>query len=242
MTVMSVTDVLAQANAAMVGPHHDVTGILAELLTGVVDVLSANAAAVLVTSNDSLEVLTATSHRAVDLELHQIQLSEGPCLDALHTGDSISEHGDAPILRRWPSTGQVILSAGYTAVEATPLRWHDQTFGALNVFWSSEEAFQERVDVRAMADALTLVLVSGTLEDEALAHSLSSALQNRGLVEQAKGALAHVLDIDTAEAFQSLTALARRDHLTLGRAAEHVMALARRGVLGDHLGPSGRQR
>ena len=64
MTTTSVTDVLTRANAAMVGPHPDVTGALAQLLAGVLDVLSADAAAVLVTSDDSLEVLAATSHRA----------------------------------------------------------------------------------------------------------------------------------------------------------------------------------
>ena len=78
MTTTSVTDVLTRANAAMVGPRDDVTGALAQLLAGVLDVLSADAAAVLVTSDDSLEVLTATSHRATDLEISQMQLREGP--------------------------------------------------------------------------------------------------------------------------------------------------------------------
>lgn len=241
MTTTTVTDVLAQANAAMVGPHHDVTGALAELLAGVVDVMTASAAAVLVASDDSLEVLTATSHRAVDLEIHQIQLREGPCLDALRHDESAIECGEAAILARWPVAGPVILAAGYSAVQATPLRWHDGTFGALNVFWADESDFEDRAaEARAMADALTLVLVSGNLGNEALAQSLHTALQRRGVVEQAKGALAHVLGIDTAEAFDALHDLARREDVSLGRAAERVMALARRGTLGDHLASADR--
>lgn len=237
MTTTSVTHVLSRANAAMVGPHRDVTGALAELLTGVVDVLSANAAAVLVTSSDVLEVLTATSHRAADLEIHQIQLSEGPCLDALRTGERVSAHGAATIRERWPLAGPVIVAAGYTGVEATPLRWHDETFGALNVFWADGvDVADLAAEARAMADALTLVLVSGNLGTEALAESLHAALQRRGVVEQAKGALAYVLGIDTFAAFDALTELARREDVTLGRAAERVMALARRGTLGDHVG------
>ena len=39
MTTTSVTDVLTRANAAMVGPREDVTGALAQLLAGVLDVL-----------------------------------------------------------------------------------------------------------------------------------------------------------------------------------------------------------
>lgn len=242
MTTTSVTDVLTRANAAMVGPHRDVTGALAQLLAGVLDVLSADAAAVLVTSDDSLEVLAATSHRATDLEIHQIQLREGPCLDALRTDRSAIEHGESAIVTRWPQAGPVILAAGYTAVQATPLRWHDDTFGALNVFWSDERDFAELApEARAMADALTCILVSGSLGSEALTQSLHTALQRRGVVEQAKGALAHVLGIDTVEAFDALNALARREDVTLGRAAERVMALARRGTLADHVGSAERQ-
>ena len=71
MTRTSVSDVLARANAAMVGPDLDVTGALARLLAGVTSSLPATAAAVLVDTDGSLEVLAATSHRALDLEMHQ---------------------------------------------------------------------------------------------------------------------------------------------------------------------------
>lgn len=236
MTTTSITDVLARANAAMVGPHGDVTGALAQLLTGVLDVMSADAAAVLVTLDDSLELLTATSHRAADLEISQIQLREGPCLDALRTDASAIEQGRAAILERWPLAGPVILSAGYSAVQATPLRWQDRAFGALNVFWTDQAHFEQlATEARALADALTLILVSGSLGTEALTQSLHAALQRRGVVEQAKGALAHVLGINTVDAFDALNAMARRENVTLGRAAERVMALARRGRLSDHL-------
>jgi hypothetical protein len=50
-----------------------------------------------------------------------------------------------------------------------------------------------------------------------------------------------VLGIDTVEAFDALNALARREDVTLGRAAERVMALARRGTLADHVGSAERQ-
>ena len=86
MTRLTVSEVLAGANAAIVGPDLDVTGALASLLTGVTGALPADAAAVLVTTEGSLEVLAATSHRVADLEVYQAQVDEGPCLDAMHTG------------------------------------------------------------------------------------------------------------------------------------------------------------
>jgi hypothetical protein len=240
MTTTSVTDVLAHANAAMVRPHPDVTGALAELLTGVTEVLSADAAAVLVTSDSSLEVLAATSHRTLDLEIYQSQVDEGPCIDSLRTGEGVSAHGEEALLRRWPLAGPVILSSGYAAVHATPLRWHDETFGALNVFWADESRFQERLaECRALGDALTLVLVCGRLGDDALVESLRIALHRRTVVEQAKGALAHVLRIAPGAGYDALTDFARREGTTLGDAAERVMLLARRGALGEHLEISG---
>jgi len=240
MTTTSVTDVLVQANAAMVGPHPDVTGAMAELLVGVTEVLSADAAAVLVTSDSALEVLASTSHRVHDLEIYQAQVHEGPCIESLRTGTGISAHGVDAIRSRWPVAGPVILSSGYTAVHATPLRWHDETFGALNVFWAEESDFEERLsDCRALGDALTLVLLCGRLEDGALLESLRAALHRRTVVEQAKGALAHVLGIDPGDSFEALTDFSRREEIPLGHAAELVMALARTGTLGEHLTTSG---
>ena len=77
----SVSDVLAGANAAMVGPDFDVTGALASMVAGVASALSARAAAILVEVDGDLEVLAATSHRTLDLEIHQAQ-----------TGRSVDEH------------------------------------------------------------------------------------------------------------------------------------------------------
>ena len=74
MSRMSVSQVLARANAAMVAADLDVTGALASLLAGAVEALPAGAAAVLVESDGALEVLAATSHRATDVEVYQVHL------------------------------------------------------------------------------------------------------------------------------------------------------------------------
>ena len=79
MKHLGVADVLARANAAMVGPDFDVTGALATLVVGVTSALSTRAAAVLVEVDRDLEVLAASSHRVLDLEIHQAQAQEGPC-------------------------------------------------------------------------------------------------------------------------------------------------------------------
>ena len=229
----TVSDVLATANAAMVAPDPDVTGALAVLLAGVVDSLPARAAAVLVEADGALELLAATNHRVADLEAYQSQVDDGPCLDALRTGTEVHAVGADELERRWRLTGPVIVAAGYRSVQAVPLRWQGKVFGALNVFRENEADFAGQLaECRALADAVTLVIVSSHLGEERIVGGLHAALEDRALVEQAKGALAHTLSVDMSGAFDALLDLAHGEGLSLGTAARQVMHRARTGTLG----------
>jgi hypothetical protein len=232
MTRTSVSEVLAGANAAMVGPDLDVTGALARLLAGVTASLPAAAAAVLVDSVDSLEVLAATSHRALDLEMYQAQVEEGPCVEAVHTGSEVHAVGAEAIGARWAQAGPAIVASGYRAVQALPLAWHGETFGALNVFREDPVGFEEQQsDCRALADAVTLLIVSAQVDHDHLAAGLRAALEDRAVVELAKGALAHSRSLHMAQAFDALVSLADEEEVTLGVAARRVMDRARSGTL-----------
>ena len=236
MRATSVTEVLARANATMVGRDLDVTGALAQLLAGVVEVLPADAAAILVTADDDLELLSATSHRAADLELHQAQVDEGPCLDAVRTGEQVCVVGADDLVRRWPRAGPAIVASGYLTVQATPLRWQGSVFGALNVLRRDAVGLEDHeAECRALADAVTMVVVSGLLCRTQLQESLRNALASRAVVEHAKGALAHALAVHGDDAFDALVDFAATEGMTLGIAAARVMELARTGALADHL-------
>lgn len=232
MKLTSVSDVLARANAAMVGPDLDVTGALARLVAGVTTALPAQAAAVLVDVDGRLEVLAATSHRALDLEMHQAQVDQGPCLDAIRVGEEVHEVGAEALVARWPLAGPFIVASGYRSVQALPLTWHGATFGALNVFRADPTGFAEQqAECRALADAVTLLIVSAHVEHDHLAVGLRTALAERAVVEQAKGALAHTRSLDMAAAFEALGAIADEEDVSLGVAARWVMDRARAGTL-----------
>jgi transcriptional regulator with GAF, ATPase, and Fis domain len=232
MTRTSVSEVLARANAAMVGPDLDVIGALARLLTGVTASLPAAAAAVLVDNDGSLEVLAATSHRALDLEMHQAQVDEGPCLDALRAGTEVHAVGADDLVARWPQVGPVIVGSGYRAVQAVPLAWHGECFGALNVFREEPEGFEDQQpDCRALADAVTLLIVSAHVDHDHLTAALRAALEDRTVIELAKGALAHTRSLGMPEAYDALVGLADEEEVTLGEASRRVMERARTGTL-----------
>ena len=235
MRPRTVSEVLAVAAAEVVSPDHDLTGSLAALLSGAVDVLPADAAAVLVRSpGGDLEVLASTSHRATDLEMYQVQVDEGPCVDALRGGSAVEALGPDAIVDRWPVAGPAVAASGYATVHATPLRWRGETFGALNVFRVAASALGQPgvAACRALADAATVLLVTnGRFEPDHLAQSLEEALEARAVVEQAKGALAHARGLDLAGAFDALLELAAQEDMGLGQVAQRVMARARAGTL-----------
>jgi hypothetical protein len=232
MTRLTVSEVLAGANAAIVGPDLDVTGALASLLTGVTGALPADAAAVLVTTEGSLEVLAATSHRVADLEVYQAQVDQGPCLDAMHTGQEVHGVGADELVARWPVAGPVIVRSGYQSVQAIPLTWRGETYGGLNVFRADARGFEDQqVECRALGDAVTMLIVNARLDGELLVSGLRAALADRAVVEQAKGALGYVRSLDMPAAFDALVAISREDGVPLGVAARQVMERARTGAL-----------
>jgi len=228
MKHLSVSDVLARATAAMVGPDFDVTGALASMVVEVSSALSARAAAVLVDVDGQLEVLAASSHRALDLEIHQAQAQEGPCLDTIRSGVEVHEVGAEAIRGRWPRVGPMIVASGYESVQALPMFWHGTAFGGLNLFRAEATGFEDQqAECRALADTVTLLIVSAHYQNDQLAAGLHSALEERAVVELAKGALAHAWELDMASAYDALTDLAHEQHVTLGVAARQVMADAR---------------
>lgn len=233
MSHLSIGDVLARANAALVDPDLDVTGAIASLLAGATEALGADAAAVLVESEGSLELLAATSHRVADLEIHQAQTDEGPCVDTIRVNADIDVVGTEAIEERWPLSGPVITRSGYSSVHATPLTWHGTAFGGLNLFRSQPVSLRDQSDeCRALADAITLAVVARFLTDGHVTEGLRAALAERAVVEQAKGALAHVRSLDMPAAYDELLALAEAQRAPLGVTARQVMQQAREGTLG----------
>ena len=235
MSPRTVSEVLAVVAAEVVSENHDVTGALAALLAGAVDALPADAAAVLVRSpSGDLEVLASTSHRAADLEMFQVQVDEGPCVDALRGGVSVDVVGHDALVARWSLAGPAVVGSGYAMVHATPLLWRGETFGALNVFRTDAADVGERgaAACRAFADAATVLLVTnGRFDPDRLTSSLDEALGARAVVEQAKGALAHARGLDMAHAFEALRGVAEEEGVGLGEAARRVMDRARTRTL-----------
>ncbi|RYJ06333.1 MAG: GAF domain-containing protein, partial [Actinomycetales bacterium] len=102
-----------------------------------------DAGVLLVQARNRIETAAATSGpvaRAHDL---QVELDEGPCLDALENRDTIYQIEDLTFDDRWPRWGAAVLELGYRSVVSVPLATAARRYGSLNVYASRPHAFDE---------------------------------------------------------------------------------------------------
>ena len=224
-TPITAAQAFADAVSALVG-EPDVTDVLSQLVTHCAEVLEADAVAILARdSAGELSLLSASSHRAVELELLQIQRATGPCIDVVASNEAVGVHGADRIRERWQHVGRAITDAGFDSVEAFPLRWRGRALGGLNVFRRGVPADAHGAELgQAFADIATLAVVhSLPVSTEQAAARLHEALSAREVVEQAKGVIAYVENVDMGTAYDLLVRRARLGGKTLTRAAEGVI-------------------
>jgi GAF domain-containing protein len=216
----------AAASAAMI-QGVDGASTVHVLLTDCLGLLGADSAGVLVRVDRGLDLLAATSHKSIELELYQVQVHDGPCVETIETGETISAVGAAELTGRWPAFGRAMSVAGLETVLASPMRWHERVFGGLNVFWgpSRTPTPDQRELAQAFADIATLALMqSPTADDpEAVIQRLRSALQGRVVIERAKGVLAQTDDLGMDEAFARLVQVSDETARPLSRVAQEIL-------------------
>lgn len=199
------------------------------------------AAAVLIIERDDAPCVTAaTTSQARMLGEYQLQRAEGPAVEAYRTGRYVRR----PDLRgpdpRWPWFGVAARAAGYAAVHALPLRPcagddtatpapadREATLGAITLFGRLPGALPPDVLAagRALAGAAGIGLAHRRRLDqvERLAGQLSTALDSRIVIEQAKGLLAERRHVAVGTAFEVLRAYARTHRTKLSEVAARVV-------------------
>jgi GAF domain-containing protein len=150
--------------------------------------LSASAAGVVLADpRGQLRVAAASSDEAGLIELFQIQNDQGPCLECFRTGQPITVTGLAGPGQRWPRFAAAANRAGFSTVNALPMRLRDQVIGALNLFSAGNTPLSK--DELRVGQALADVATIGLLQErnvrraETLAEQLQAALNSRVVIE-----------------------------------------------------------
>ena len=223
MTPMTTADALATALDGMVSSL-PVADVLSRLMRDCLEVLPADAAAVLVLDAEGgLELLSASSHRAEELELLQIQHAAGPCVQAIEDNAVLDVRG-AELVDRWGEVGAAIFAAGFAQVQAYPLRWRGRAIGGLNVLSRVPHDADDPVLGQVFADLATLVVVhAGDVSTERALAKVQEAVTARAVIEQAKGVLAVQLELQPDSAYDVLLQRAHESGLGLTAVAAGVV-------------------
>lgn len=208
--------------------NFDVVDFLQTLTDRCVELLDADAAGLMLTDQrGGLQLMAATLERARVLEVFELQVQEGPCVECFSTGRAITNVELAEASQRWPVFTPAAVEAGFGATHALPMKLRGRVIGALNLFTDAEVHLSDN-DLavgQAMADVATIGLLHqrNTDEQTILSEQLQAALHSRIVVEQAKGALAALAGISVNEAFTRMRTHARRESLTLTDVASAVV-------------------
>ena len=207
----------------------DVIEFLETLTNHTAQVSSAASAGLLLANpKGQLQYVASSAESIKLLELFQLQYREGPCLDCFNTGKPVVNAELSEAEDRWPNFAPRAVAAGYRSVHAFPLRHQRKVIGAMNLFSTQpgELGQQDTRIVQSLADIATIAILQerAIRSGELLTEQLQSALNSRIMIEQAKGALARMHDIDVNLAFELMRRYARTNHHRLGDVAQAVLS------------------
>lgn len=158
----------------------------------------------LVHARGRIETQAATDDMCRRADELQIELDEGPCLQAIRDEETVVVR-DLSSETRWPRwSSRAAEELGVRSMLCLQLYVaEDDTIGALSLYSKQWDAFDD-LDVRVTALALAAhVAVAATATQEG--EGLRSALANRTIIGQAQGMLIQRYELTPEQAFAVLT-------------------------------------
>jgi GAF domain-containing protein len=213
---------------------YDVIDVLDRLVAHSVTLLAADAAGIMLADlHGRLRVVASSNEQSDWTELMQIQADEGPCIECVRTGRPVTITDLDTAEARWPRFTTALEERTvpdgqrFRSVHALPLRLRGEAIGALNLFHTRPGPLPEG-DLRlgqALADIATIGILQerAIRQGEVLTEQLQTALNNRVVIEQAKGVLAQTGHLTMEVAFERLRRHARSHNLLLGDVARRVV-------------------
>lgn len=156
-----LADVLSEFARTMI-TDFSIEKILDRLVTRIVDLLPVSAAGVtLITPPLVPHYVIASNELAMRSEELQIELEEGPCLLAHHSGHRVIE-GDLATSTRFPLFAGRAVSAGFGAVFAFPLQHGQTPLGALGLYRDTPGALSPQAlrSAQTLADVAAAYLIN----------------------------------------------------------------------------------
>ncbi len=204
---------------------YDVVELLQRLVEACAETLDVADAGILLAEPDgTLSVVASTGERG---HLADVLKADGPCVEAFVTATVIDVENIETAAGSWPRFAGGSHALGFRSVVAIPMTLRGMVIGTLNLFRSEPGAFGEldRAAARGLAEVATIgILHERTLRESTIAREqLQHALDSRVVIEQAKGVISQLNDLDMDAAFALLRRFSRSNNLSVRDVATRVV-------------------
>ncbi|MFC9350418.1 ANTAR domain-containing protein [Arthrobacter sp. NPDC057013] len=171
--------------------------------------------------------IAGSSDEAVMLDGIEDRLGEGPCEEALQTGNPVLL-GDVATDGRWPRYRKTLEAAGCKSVLGMPLDLGPNAAGVLNFFAPATGLFTEDAvsdaEVFAVMAAQALRLALRIAAADQLAEDLRAAMESRTAIDLARGIIMAQNRCSHEEAFEILRRSSSTRNQKLHDLAEEIVA------------------
>lgn len=219
-------DTLSRFARALIEPY-DVDVALNELTSHITDMLGLAGSGVSLMRDGRLHFENAANATAGELEQTQHDYERGPCLDTIRTGEIVAIADLDQYSQRWPEYCEVARRHNVRSVAGIPLSLVGETIGALNLYSAEprEWSMNDLLAARVFADMATGYLVNASKLDQQrqLNGQLQRALDQRLVIEQAKGITAQDHDTSVEAAFALIRRHARNHNASIQTVAEAIV-------------------
>lgn len=210
--------------------HEDALDATLRVVTGLANgtVDGADGVSISLRRTGRMRTIAATDATVVQMDDHQYETGQGPCLSAAGEGitflvESLDEE------KRWPAFVPRALEQGITSVLSTPLAVAGAAVGALNVYSSSRHFGSHEQEICAVFAGAASDLLAGAPPvagdpDDQLAARIREALMTRDRIARAQGVLIARRGITALEAAAELHRSARSEDRSVDEAASALLA------------------
>jgi GAF domain-containing protein len=243
MNQTRLVEILSELPTALL-EDFDLEDVMTALGDDIAEILEvAGAGVMLEDEHGRLRFVVGSDPVLKDLERLQIEFDEGPCLLAYRTGEAVDAQ-DLASEERFPRFAEAATAVGMGAVWSFPLRYQGDVIGALNLYDTVARPMPDEA-VRAgrtLAGVATAYLLNARdiTRFRTENRQLARALDRRILVEQAKGYVRAVTDLDAAGAWEVIRRHARSHQVKAEEVARRLLEgeLSAEELVGRRLDPA----
>ncbi|MFK4070311.1 GAF and ANTAR domain-containing protein [Streptomyces sp. NPDC029674] len=162
--------------------------------------------------------VASAGRAANDLDEKQYGIDDGPCLQALRTGEEVMV-ADMLGERRWGPYPAHAVACGTRSSVSLPIAAHTHTTGALNLYAPKPDGFtdEDLGGLRVVAGQATgaIALAQRIADAQKFADELETAMRSRSVIDQAIGVIMGQQRCDAERAFGILRGASQNRNIKL---------------------------